>query len=148
MTAPAPETVTEDTADDTAADVVTNDELDAKRDEVAKLREELAEAEAERAAREAERANSVTARQLDNEADRLRALIAAARGESPLTVAYPVETTVGAGGIQTVAEPAPEKASTPPAAAGTAPTAEPAQPSESPEQPGQTAPAETTGEGA
>jgi hypothetical protein len=62
-------------------DVVSDDQLAEKQNEVQQLREELARTEADRVAREQAKANSATAAQLDSEAERLRALIAAAKGD-------------------------------------------------------------------
>ena len=129
MTAPEPE----------VTDVVTDDELDTKRDEVAQLREELAQVEADRAAREQAQANAVTSRQLDNEADRLRALIAAAKGQSPLDAAQEKLERDGERSIVT------ESGATPPTAATPEPA--PVAPAPASPQPAETA-AETTGEGA
>src|SRR5690348_9049203 len=98
MTAPEPQ----------VTDVGTDDELEAKRDEVTRLREELAQAEAERVARDQAKANSVVARQLDDEADRLKALIAAGKGESPLDLAIAQQEAA-----ENSAEPAPAESPAP-----------------------------------
>lgn len=119
-------------SEDTAADangVITDEELDAKRDEVAQLREELSRLEAERTERENAQANKTTYEALERESERLKALIRAASGEQPdvgLADANPNQEQLEAQ--------APESAGSPPvgdAATGPVP-----------------APAETTGEGA
>lgn len=64
-------------------ELISDEELDAKRDEVEELRAELSRIESERLAKEQAKANSSTYTQLESEGDRLRALIAAAKGTQP-----------------------------------------------------------------
>lgn len=80
---PTPDTSVEDTEVVDSAPVISDEELDAKRDEVEKLRAELAQIEADRLAKESAAANANVYEQLDTEGARLRALIAAAKGTQP-----------------------------------------------------------------
>lgn len=80
---PTPDNTAEVTEVESAELVVSDEQLDEKREEVEKLRAELAQIEADRLAKESAAANSNVYQQLDHEGERLRALIAAAKGTQP-----------------------------------------------------------------
>jgi hypothetical protein len=83
---PTPDTTAEPEVtevENSDAPVISDDQLDAKRTEVEQLRAELEKAQADRLAREQAKANANVYTQLDAEGDRLRAMLAAARGEQP-----------------------------------------------------------------
>ena len=109
--------------------VITDDELKGKRDAVEQLRAELEQANADRLAREAQTANALVYDRLSAEEDRLKALLAAARGEQPTVGLDQVDAKAaedqGAGTAEQVVAPAP-KPDAPAPKPEEAPAAEPA----------------------
>jgi uncharacterized small protein (DUF1192 family) len=72
-------------AKDRNPDVLSDEELDKKREDLQALRDEIAQVNAERVQRDQQQSNAVVGAQLDAEAARLQAELAAAKATAKMT---------------------------------------------------------------